>query len=118
MFIRKLSTTTQRHLRQYNPFVEFKTDVRTIIRDFKTDVNNTLDKHIQMTNMVTIAGFGGLGGGLAMLYNKTETDKKELKEDAKELNAKSDKIEANAKELNTKMDLILIQISKPKNSWF
>ncbi len=104
MFMRKISTAAQRHLHQYNPFVEFKTDIR-----------QTMDKHIQMTNMilkstmsVMTMGFGALGGGLVMLYQKTETDKKDL----------NDKIDHNTKELNTKMDLILTQISKPKNSWF
>ncbi len=104
MFARKISSMTQRHLRQYNPFVEFKSDVRII-----------LDKHIQMTNMITITGFGAMGGGLVMLYQKTESDKKELKEDVKELNAKMDN---NTKELNAKMDLILTQISTPKKTWF
>ncbi len=100
MFIRKLSTMTRRHMREYNPLVEFKKDIRNNIIDFKSDVFR-----------FAMAGFGAMGFGMVILYKKTETDKNQL-------NVKIDKIENNAKELNAKMDLILIQISKPKNSWF
>ena len=55
------------HLRKYNPFIEFK-----------TDINRTLDRHIQINNTIMMAGFGALGGGMVMLYQKTEIDKKEL----------------------------------------
>ncbi len=111
MFIRKLSTMTRRHMREYNPLVEFKKDIRNNIIDFKSDVFR-----------FAMAGFGAMGFGIVILYKKTETDKNQLnvkiENNAKELNVKIDKIENNAKELNAKMDLILIQISKPKNSWF
>ncbi len=129
MFVRKLSSMAQRHLRQYNPFVEFKSDVHTVvrecksdvyatIRDFKVNVNNILDKHIQMTNIVvgiTIAGFGGLGGGLVMLYQKTEFDKKELND---KIDNNRNEINSKVSELNAKLDLILSQISTPKKTWF
>ncbi len=111
MFLRKLSTTTQRHLSKYNPFAEFK-----------SDVNKTIDRHIQMTNTIlkfTMGGFGALGFGLVILYQKTETDKKELNDKIdNNTKALNDKIDNNTKELNDKLDLIMIQIAKPKKSWF
>ncbi len=134
MAMRKFSTATKRHLRQYNPFIEFK-----------TDMTKTMDKHFQMTNTImrfTIAGFGALGGGLVMLYQKTEIDKKELNakidnntkdlndkidSNTKELNDKldtktkelNDKLDTKTKELNDKLDLILMQMhTEPSKSWF
>ncbi len=108
MAMRKFSTATKRHLRQYNPFIEFKTDMtKTMDKHFQM-TNTIMDKHFQMTNTImrfTIAGFGALGGGLVMLYQKTEIDKKELNakidNNTKDLN---DKIDSNTKELNDKLD--------------
>jgi hypothetical protein len=70
----KKAFTTMAHLRGYNPFVEFKSDTNRII-DKHITTNNTIMSNIMTTMYI---GFGALGGGVVMLYQKSETDKKEI----------------------------------------
>lgn len=98
-----------KHLRGYNPFVEFKSDTNRII-DKHITMNNTIMSNIMTTMCV---GFGALGSGMVMLYQKSETDKKELYQksetDKKELNQKIDSVQ---KELNQKIDSVQKELNE------
>jgi uncharacterized protein YlxW (UPF0749 family) len=127
MFRKMFSTMTHqsaKHLRGYNPFVEFK-----------SDINRTLDKHIQMNNTIIdrmmatmMAGFGALGGGIVILYQKTEVDKKELdhKIDTNKveldkridhLDKRMEHLEHRMDHIDQKLDEVLALMTAPKK-WF
>jgi hypothetical protein len=92
-----------KHLRGYNHFVEFK-----------SDINRTLDKHIHMNNTIMMAGFGALGGGMVMLYQKTEVDKKELNH---KIDKRIDHLDKRIDHLDQKLGEVLILMTAPKK-WF
>ena len=99
MFTRMFTTMAKqsaKHLRGYNPFVEFKSDINRTLDKHIHMSNTILDKHIQMNNTIMMAGFGALGGGMAMLYQKTEVDKKDL----------NHKIDTNTADLDKRIDYL------------
>ncbi len=94
MFSRVFSTASKQaagQLRTYNPFLEFK-----------SDINQTLDRHVQMTNRISdrlgmidmMQSFyiGGMVFGFSLLYFKSKTDKKELNDKIELINSKLDKV--------------------------
>jgi uncharacterized protein YjeT (DUF2065 family) len=117
MFKKMFSTMTQqsaKHLRGYNPFVEFKSDINRTLDKHIHMSNTILDKHIQMNNNIMMVGFGALGGGIVLLYQKTEMDKKELNQ----------KIDTNKIELDQRIDHIdqkltqVLSLMNARKGWF
>jgi lantibiotic modifying enzyme len=73
---------------------EFKSDMKYIMDKHMQMNNNLLDKHVKWNTMLLGFGFGAMGIGFTILYNKSEQDK----------NALNDKIDRNTTELHTKID--------------